>query len=185
MKKVLLLLLAMALAGSAQAVEVAGIDLPDDAEVAGEELQLNGYGIRKKFVFVKVYIGSLYTSAPASTLEDVLELPGPKLIRMDFLYNKVDREKIVDAFAEGFEKNSPQLVATPAARAFLGLFRNDFVADDRVDLILKTDGAVSAIHNGETLGTVDSAELVEGVLRIYLGEQPADAAMKAGMLGKK
>lgn len=184
MKKILLILLAMMFAGNALAVEVAGVDLPDDAEVAGEELQLNGYGIRKKFVFVKVYVGSLYTSAPASTLEDVLELPGPKLIRMDFLYRKVEREKIVDAFAEGFEKNSPQLVATPAARSFLGLFKNDFVADDRVDLVLKANGTVSAIHNGEKLGTVDSAELVEGVLRIYLGVKPADADMKAGMLGK-
>ncbi|NIQ96693.1 MAG: hypothetical protein GWN87_22775, partial [Desulfuromonadales bacterium] len=34
-------------------------------------------------------------------------------------------------------------------------------------------------------GTVTSEELAEGVLLIYLGEQPADEEMKAGMLGRR
>ena len=114
----------------------------------------------------------------------VIGLPGNKLIRMDFLYSKVEKKKIVDAFAEGFQKNSPQLVATPGARAFLGLFKDDFVAGDQVDLILTADGKVSATHNGKNLGTVESKELVEGVLLIYLGSQPADEDMKKGMLGQ-
>ncbi|MCD6188115.1 MAG: chalcone isomerase family protein, partial [Desulfuromusa sp.] len=36
------------------------IDLPDTITVSGEQLQLNGYGLRKKFFF-KIYLGSLYT----------------------------------------------------------------------------------------------------------------------------
>ena len=74
-------------------------------------------------------------------------------------------------------------MATPEARAFLGLFKDDFIAGDKVDLILTADGKVSATHNGKDLGTVESKELVEGVLLIYLGAQPADEDMKAGMLG--
>ncbi len=185
MKKILIVLLSLLLAGNALAIDVAGVNIPADVEVAGEKLQLNGHGIRKKFVFVKVYVGSLFTSAKAASATEVIALPGNKLIRMDFLYKEVEKKKIVDAFAEGFQKNSPQLVATPEARAFLALFKNDFVAGDQVDLILTADGKVSATHNGKDLGSVASQELVQGVLLIYLGEQPADADMKEGMLGKR
>ena len=184
MKKLLILLISMMLPGNALALDVAGVTVSPEVEISGEKLQLNGAGIRKKFVFVKVYVGSLYTSKKAATTEDVIAAPGAKLIRMDFLYKKVEKKKIIDAYAEGFQKNSPQLVATPEARAFLALFKNDFVAGDRVDLILTPAGEVSATHNGKKLGTVESKELVEGVLLIYLGQQPADEDLKAGMLGK-
>jgi hypothetical protein len=184
MKKLLIVLLGLMLAGNALAIDVAGVNIPSEVEVAGEKLQLNGAGVRKKFVFVKVYVGSLYTAEKASTTAEVIKLPGSKLIRMDFLYKKVEKKKIVDAFAEGFENNAPQLVATPPARTFFGFFKNDFVAGDQVDLVLGANGAVSAAHNGQKLGTIESKELADGILLIYLGDQPADADMKEGMLGK-
>jgi len=183
MKKILVVLLGLLLTGNALAIEVAGVKLPAEVEVAGETLQLNGAGVRKKFVFIKVYVGSLYTSVKATSTAEVLALPGSKLIRMDFLYKQVEKTKIIDAFAEGFEKNASQLVATPMTREFFGWFKNDFVAGDQVDLILKADGRVSATHNGKELGSLDSKELADGILLIYLGDQPADADMKEGMLG--
>lgn len=183
MKRIIIIVGFLIVAGNALAVEVAGVNVASEVEVTGEKLQLNGYGIRKKFIFVKVYVGSLYTTEKASSTAEVVALPGAKLIRMDFLHSEVAKKKIVDAFAEGFQKNSSQLVATPAARQFLALFKNDFIKGDRVDLELTADGTVTARHNGENLGSVQSKELVQGVLLIYLGDQPADASLKSGMLG--
>jgi len=183
MKSILIFLLILFCYGNALAVEVAGVNIASETEVAGEKLQLNGYGIRKKFVFVKVYVGSLYTPQKTTRASQVLDMTGNKLIRMDFLYKKVDKKKIIDAFAEGFEKNSPKLVATPPVRKFLGLFGDDFVAGDQVDLILGADGRVRATHNGRDLGSIESKELAQGILLIYLGDQPADVDMKKGMLG--
>ena len=184
MRLILIVLFSLMLTSNALATDVAGVNIAPEAAISGERLQLNGYGIRKKFVFVKVYVGSLYTSKKASSTADVIALPGAKLIRMDFLHSKVDKKKIVDAFAEGFQKNSPQLVATPEARQFLALFTKDFIEGDRVDLELTATGIVTARHNSEDLGSVQSKELVQGILLIYLGEQPADADLKDGMLGK-
>ena len=172
------------LSGNAFAVNVYDIDLPDKATVTGKDLQLNGYGLRKK-AFFKIYLGSLYTEAKAATTEEVLALAGPKLIRMTFMYKKVDREKITDAFAEGFEKNSPQLKGKPELKQFLDLFTDDFVAGDQVDLELAADGAVSARHNSKELGSVSSPTLAKAVLLIYLGKTPASADLKKGMLGGK
>ena len=168
--------------GNLFAKTVYDIDLPDTVTVAGENLQLNGYGLRKKFFF-KIYLGSLYTREKAATTEQVLAMPGAKLIRMDFIYKKVEREKITQAFAEGFAKNSPQLIANPDLEEFLHLFNADFFAGDQVDLELAADGTVSVRQNSELLGNISSPSLAKAVLLIYLGETPADTGLKKGMLG--
>ena len=167
----------------AAATTVAGIELPETTTVSGEELQLNGYGLRKK-LFFKVYLGSLYTSSKAETADQVLAMPGAKLIRMDFIYKKVDSEKIVDAFAEGFAKNSPQFAKTELAQQFLELFTTDFVAGDRVDLQISAHHKIVARHNTTTLGRIQSTDLAQAILLIYLGDQPADDKLKQGMLGQ-
>ena len=118
-------------------------------------------------------------TTPAQLLAD----PGEKLIRMSFVYKKVEKEKIVEAFAEGLANNSPGVARSAEAKAFLSWFTADFVAGDTVDISLSPDGTVAASHNGKALGTVRSPALVQGVLLIWFGEKPADEDLKKGMLG--
>jgi len=185
MKKVIAaLLMTMILSGSAFALEVAGVNLEPSVTVNGHVLKLNGYGVRKKF-FVKVYAGSLYSANRLATTAAALQDGADKLIRMNFLHSKVEKEKIIEAFKEGFANNSPELSGSPEAKKFLSLFTADFKRGDVVDLALGADGAVSASHNGRLLGTVPSARLGRGVLAIYLGDRPADGTLKKGMLGKE
>jgi len=182
MKRSILLLLLICLTTPVMAVEVAGVKLEPQVQAGSEALLLNGYGVRKKFFF-KIYVGSLYTAQKATSVEQVLAMPGSKLIRMDFLFSKVEKQKIVDAFAEGLADNSPQVASSPAVKAFLGWFDADFVEKDRVDLVIGADGTVSVNHNGRLLGSAKDPALAKGVLLIYLGDQPADEDMKEGMLG--
>ena len=168
--------------GNLFAKTVYDINLPDTVTVAGETLQLNGYGLRKKFFF-KIYLGSLYTKEKATTTDQVLAIPGSKLIRMNFLYKKVEKEKITEAFAEGFAENSPQLIDNPELEQFLHLFNADFFAGDQVDLELTADGTVRVRQNSEVLGSIPSTNLVKAILLIYLGDSPADTSLKKGMLG--
>lgn len=177
------LLIAVLTVLPAAAREVSGVHLEPAVTLKGKELRLNGYGIRKK-LFVKVYIGSLYSSKRLGTAAEALGDQGDKLIRMNFLHSRVEKEKIVAAFSEGIANNSPQLAGSPEARKFLALFTADFHRGDVVDLFLGGDGSVSASHNGKQLGTVASARLARGVLAIYLGEKPADEDLKSGMLGR-
>jgi len=176
------LVLTLFSAGQSTAVEVAGVQLDHAVTVQSHQLKLNGFGIRKKF-FVKVYIGSLYAAKRLPTAAEALRDSRDKLIRMNFLHSKVDKEKIIEAFSEGIANNSPDLIGSPDVKKFLGLFTADFNRGDVVDLILGADGSVSANHNGKPLGTVASTKLAKGVLAIYLGEKPADEGLKKGMLG--
>lgn len=176
------LFLTIIFACQAYAVEVAGVTLEPAVTVNSQQLKLNGYGLRKKF-FIKVYIGSLYTSKRLTGAAAALADNGDKLIRMNFLHSKVEKEKITEAFNEGFANNSPDLIGSPEVKKFLSLFTADFIKGDVVDLKLGADGSVSASHNSKTLGTIPSTKLARGVLAIYLGDKPADDALKKGMLG--
>lgn len=164
------------------ALEVAGVQMDQAVTIHGQPLKLNGYGIRKKF-FVKVYIGSLYAAKRLVSAADALHDNGDKLIRMNFLHSKVEKEKIIDAFGDGFANNSPDLTGAPEVKKFLSLFTADFNRGDIVDLVLSADGSVTASHNGKSLGTVASTKLAKAVLAIYLGDKPADDSLKKGMLG--
>jgi hypothetical protein len=181
---VVALLLSALLVGPVAAQEVAGVKLEPSVMVNGHPLKLNGYGIRKKF-FVKVYIGSLYAEKRLTAAAAALADSGDKLIRMNFLHAKVEKEKILEAFSEGFANNSPDLVGSPEVKKFLAFFGADFMRGDVVDLKLGADGSVSVSHNNKQLGSVTSARLARGVLAIYLGDKPADDSLKSGMLGKE
>ena len=105
-----------------------------------------------------------------------------KLIRLNFLHGRVDREKITAAIKEGF--TNTRMDESDVAKKFLALFSRDFLRGDTVDLVLGGDGTVVYKHNGQVMGTIVSKPLVKGILGIYLGPVPADEALKRGMLGK-
>jgi len=183
MKKLAVALSFLLLSSHAFALDVAGVNVAPTVTVQQKTLSLNGAGIRKK-LFIKVYVGSLYTERKATTPAQLLADPGEKLVRMNFVYKKVEKEKMVEGFAEGFANNSPGVAGSAEAKAFLSWFTADFVAGDTVDISLSPDGTVAASHNGKALGTVRSPALVQGVLLIWFGEKPADADLKKGMLGQ-
>jgi hypothetical protein len=182
MRKLAVALSFLLLSSHAFALDVAGVNVPPTVVLQQKTLSLNGAGIRKKFLF-KVYVGSLYTERKVATPAQLLADPGDKLVRMNFVYKKVDKGDIVKAFAEGLENNSPAVARSAEAKAFLSWFTADFVAGDTVDISLSADGTVAASHNGKALGTVRSPALVQGVLLIWFGEKPADGDLKKGMLG--
>jgi hypothetical protein len=182
MKKILAIVVLLLLSANAQALEMAGVSVPETANIGNQVLELNGCGIRKK-LFFSIYLGALYTPRHVSSLKECQQVPGDKLIRMTFLYKKVEKEKIVAAFAEGFEKNSPELAMSSEVRKFLSFFSEDFSSGDIVELELGGSGKTVVRYNGRVLGTLDSPALAPGVLAIYLGEHPADDDLKKGMLG--
>jgi hypothetical protein len=176
------LILTILFAVPSSAVEVAGVKLDQTVTVNSQQLKLNGQGIRKKW-FVKIYVGSLYSTKRLSTGPEALLDTGDKLIRINLLHSKIEKEKMIEIFGEGLSNNAPDLIDSPDVKKFLSLFTVDFIKGDIVDLTLSANGSVSVSHNGKSLGNVPSTKLAKGVLAIYLGDKPADDSLKKGMLG--
>jgi len=184
MRKLAVSLAFLLLSSHVWALDVAGVNVAPTVAVQQKTLLLNGAGVRRKYLTIKVYVGALYTERKVTTPAQLLADPGEKLIRMNFVYKKVEKKAIVEAFAEGLSNNSPEVARSAEAKAFLSWFTADFVAGDTVDISLSPDGTVTVTHNGKAIGTVRSPALVEGVLLIWFGEKPADGSLKKGMLGE-
>ena len=184
MRKLIIIVAAAMLASAAQAVEVGGVNLADKTSVGGQELVLNGAGIRTRAIF-KVYVGSLYVPAKATTLAAVLE-KGPRRIQLNLLRN-LSADQLVDALIDGIkENNTPaelaaikaqtdQMVAT--MKGFGEVKEKDVVTLDFVD------GATKIGLNGAAKSSIAGEAFNHALTRIWLGEQPVQSDLKKAMLG--
>ena len=168
----------------ATAREIAGVDVPPAAALGGEELVLNGAGIRVK-LFMKIYVGSLYLKARQTSVDAVLSDPGAKRIVMNFLYKEVSTKKLVDAWNKGFTNNStPAEVKALQERItrfnamFDTVYRGDVI---RLDYLPGTGTQVWI--NDALKGTVAGEDFSRALLKIWLGPKPPDQNLKDAMLG--
>lgn len=187
MRTFLTLLLIPLLAGNALAREVAGINLPETLTLQGDStpLVLNGAGIRSKFIF-DIYVGALYLPARATTVEAILAEPGPKRVSMHFLYEEVSKDKLTDGWREGLENNLDEArfqQLEPALKRFNALFRT-VKEGDVIEIDYLPGKGTRVWINGELQGTVEDPRFFPALLLVWLGEDPADADLKDGMLGQ-
>ena len=103
MRKFLITCFALCFGGAAFGAEVGGVKLADKATVGGQDLVLNGAGIRTRAVF-KVYVGSLYVPAKAAEPAAVLA-KGPRRIQMNLLRD-LSADQLVDALNDGMKDNN-------------------------------------------------------------------------------
>ncbi|HEY3489159.1 MAG TPA: chalcone isomerase family protein [Candidatus Deferrimicrobiaceae bacterium] len=170
-------LLLLALAAPLFAQDNAVRPAPPSVTINGQSLKLNGTGVRDNSVY-DAFAGSLYAPKSSPTPEALIEEPGDKLLRLDILKDKVEKERIMGAFEEGFIKDSPDFATSPDAKRFLSLFKVDFYKGDKVELLLGGDGTVAASHNGKPLGSLKSSLLVRGILKSWFGDKPAAGERK-------
>jgi len=169
---------------AAEAVEVAGVQVAETATLGGKTLTLNGAGLRKKVVF-KVYVGALYVEQKSGDADAIVAADAPKLVRMSFL-REVEKEKIMEAFREGFDKNSAAFAAEGKGKlaAFEKVLPAALKAGDVMTISYEPGkGATLQVGSGAS-ATVEGKPFADALFRNYLGKEPADADLKAGMLGK-
>jgi len=170
----------------ARAAEVEGVNLADKVQVSGTELTLNGAGVRTRFFF-RVYVGALYLQSKAGSMDTVLGDAGAKRIAMHMLRD-LDADQLFSALNDGLNKNhTPDQLArlAPQLKQLEGIF-NAVKAAKSGDVILLDylPGAGTRVTvRGDDKGTIAGEEFNRALLRIWLGEQPADASLKKAMLG--
>jgi hypothetical protein len=165
--------------------EIAGVAVPESVSIKNKALVLNGAGIRKK-LFIKIYVGGLYLPAKSTSVSEILADPGAKRIFMSFLYKEVSAERLVEGWNEGFAGNNTeeeQKVLQDRIKQFNALFTPVHKGDEiRLDFI---PGEGTQVWINETFkGTVPGEDFFRALLKIWLGDKPADADLKNAMLGK-
>lgn len=165
---------------------VAGVDVAETISFSNQstKLTLNGAGIRTKFIF-DIYVGSLYLTKKVNTANDAYNLQGEKRVGMHFLYDEVSKEKLVNGWNDGFENNHSDTELKKLKTRIIQ-FNNLFVTVKKGDIInlnfIPTTGT-QVVINGKAKGTIKGGDFFTAVLKIWLGESPADDDLKNAMLG--
>lgn len=177
---------ALLFASPSFAAEVAGVNLDETAQVGGQQLKLNGAGIRYKVIF-KVYVAALYLADKKATTPEVLALPGAKRVTLVMLRD-LSSEDLGQKFMEGIRKNAEVSERAKIVDSLM-TFGQTFalISEIKKGDMLTVDwipgtGVVSQ-YNGKKLGeTIKDPNFYSALLKIWLGHSPADEKLKHLML---
>ena len=181
------MLLGASLGLAAQPAEIEGVRLEPTAQVGAATLQLNGAGLRTR-VFFKVYVAGLYVPQKATDVAALLAQKGPRRVAITMLRN-VDAESFAAALQDGLRANhsEAQLAGWKTQVDALGASlkaAGEAKKGDLIHLDFTPEAGTRLIVNGQPRGSAMAGEdFFTALLRIWLGDKPADEALKKGMLG--
>lgn len=163
------------------ALEIGGVAIPDTLDT---DLQLNGAGIRSKFFF-KIYIAELYLEHPSTEAKEILDTVGRKRMTMHILYDKVEKEKLVEGWKDGFTANlSPdQLKALDIKIQQFNTLFTDVHEGEEIILDYNPEQGTAVQIGGEIKGTVQGADFNRALLSIWLGDEPVGDDLRDALLG--
>lgn len=186
--RALILSTALAAALPAFALSVKGINFNDTYQVASQPLQLNGAGVRVKIVF-DVYAAGLYLTKKETTTAGVLAQSGAKGLQI-VLMRDLTGEEFADAMITGFKANNA--ADLPKYQANLDELQNLMKSFGKVKkgtvihMNLVPGSGTRVLVSGEHKGRdIPGDDFYNALLKIWLGNAPADKGLKEGLLGGK
>lgn len=173
---------------SAQAVEVEGVRFEDKTKAGNTELVLNGAGLRTR-VFFKVYAIGLYVPEKKGVVTDILAQKGAKRLRIALLRD-LTAEQFADALIERVQANHSAAELEPLkarldkfSAILLGLKAAPKGATVVIDWLPESGTRLS--FNGEKRGEdIPGEDFQRALLKIWLGDKPAQDDLKDALLGK-
>ncbi|MDP3702343.1 MAG: chalcone isomerase family protein [Hylemonella sp.] len=186
--KALLVCMLGLLAWQVHAREVEGVRYEESLEVAGSKLQLNGAGTRYKAVF-KVYTAGLYIGKKSGTLTEVLVAPGPKRLTLTFVRD-IASEELGRLFIRGIKTNTPNEEYTRIVGSVMRMSQVFYDARKmKVGEVINMDwvpgkGTMITIRGVPIGEPFPEPEFYGALLRIWLGQDPADWQLKDALLGQ-
>jgi len=165
------------------ASSLAGVTLPDTAQVGNTTLLLNGLGLRTKFM-VKVYVGGLYLTQKSSDAEAIIKSDAPKRIVMHFVHG-ASKNQITDGFNDSFEDNAAESKKALQAEIdrFYAAVEPVKDGDEMAFTYVPGTGTTFAI-NGKDKLTIGGAQFGQMLFSVWLGSKPPNTALKKGLLGQ-
>ena len=159
-----------------------GITLPDQIELQGTTLYLNGLGLREKY-WIDIYVAGLYIQNPTSKAREIITSDSPKRLQLQFIYSNVPKDRMLETLKENLLRNPDISPDTLKKIDSAAIWMEDFTTGDEIifDYIPKT-GTIFTI-NGERKGVIEGKDFMEAIFGIYVGSHPASEQLKQGLLG--
>ncbi|QNJ98549.1 chalcone isomerase family protein [Constantimarinum furrinae] len=187
MKNLILLFVAVVTVNlSVAQTQVGEVTLPNTASFGGQDLVLNGAGIRKKALVLKLYSGGLYLTKKSSDAKNIVNADETMAIKLVITSGFVSSEAMSDAVREGFDNsmNGNTSSLSSEIEKFIGFFSEEIVEGNTFDITYQKGKGVVAYKNGKELGTIPGMKFKKALFGIWLGDDPADTKLKKALLGK-
>ena len=176
-----------AVSAGAQPAEMEGQKFEPTVQVGGQTLNLNGVGLRRRAIF-KVYVAGLYVSQKSTNPATLINDKSARRVSLRMLRD-VDAGSFIDSFNDGLKNNltdaqltalKPQMDALTATLKSIGEAKKG----DAINFDYTPEAGTRISVNDQPRGDpIPGADFFSAVLRIWLGEKPADESLKKGMLG--
>ncbi len=186
MNKIVAALCLLAIAGIALAAEVSGIKVDDKATVAGQELVLNGAGLRTR-LFLKVYVAALYVPQKTNTFQGVVGQNQPRRITLA-LQRDVAADQLLEAVRAALAENNSQAnldAIKPQLDRFVTIFKSggEAKAGHMIEIDYTPANGTRISVDGAVRGTVDSEAFNKALMSAWLGDRPVQESLKKALLG--
>ena len=170
--RLLAVLVLLLTASAAQAGTLAGVTLPDKAEVDGHSLVLNGMGLRSKLI-IKVYVGGLYLPQKEKSAQKILAADTPRRMALNFIYD-VSKDQMCEAWDDGLEANVPNASAEVKKnfQTLCGWMNGVGKGQQLVMTYLPGQGTRVEIA-GKLKGTIPGKPTADAILSTWIGPDPA------------
>jgi hypothetical protein len=184
-KQILTLFIALTAMFTSAQKTVGGVKVDAKLAVEGQNLSLNGAGVREK-MFMDMYVGSLYTTKKSSDGNAIAAANEAMAIKLNIVSGMITSDKMISAINEGFENSTGGKTTTLKTKIdkFKSFFKDKINKKDVFVIVYVPGEGVSVIKNGTKKGTIDGLDFKKALFGIWLGNKPADDDLKAGMLGK-
>lgn len=180
-------LAATTLFAQAQPLEIEGVKFEPTAQVGGQPLQLNGAGLRTR-AFFKVYAAGLYVPQKSNSAAALLAQKGPRRVEIHMLRD-VSADTFAEALLDGLKANhtEQQLAAfksqVDALQANLKAI-GEAKKGNAIFFEFAPESGTRIVVNGQQKGgAIPGEDFFTAVLRVWIGEKPADAGLKKGLVG--
>ena len=161
-----------------------GVDFPERVQVNGTDLHLNGLGMRKAtFLKVNVYVAALYVPRTSHDPQPLIDPGTPADLTLRFVRN-VGAGDLKNAWKEGFEKVAKDQMSSLGARVnMLNSWMSDIKTGQTLSFVRLPGTGVEVSVNGAVKGTITGDDFSRALLSIWLGAEPPNPELKAGLLG--
>lgn len=186
-------LAASALSTPAWALDVAGVSYAAHKRSGASTLVLNGAGVRK-LANVDLYTAALYLQNKHATPGAVLADKGAKQLTVTLLRDVTGRE-MADLLSRGLVDNSSNDALAGLMPEIMGLGtliaeRGQLKSGDsfQIDWSATAGTTITVRQQGEKAPSVEvfaKPDLIGAMMRIWLGERPADTTLKSALLGQR
>ena len=165
-----------------------GQTFADQTRLDERDLRLNGLGVRGIFFF-KAYVAGLYLGEKTASSQNALQQAGPKRLQLRMLM-EIGAPDIKKALIDGMRKNVGEAqwqALQERAGSFASTIDSIGVArpGDSINLDYVPGQGMTLAVNGVVKGApVAGADFFTALLGIFVGDNPVDTRLKAGLLGQ-